>query len=230
MSCQAQSGEDKVVLNYFGEGFKGRFLDLGAYDGVSCSNTHGLVAAGWGGTLVEGGIAAFRDLAVHHGGRAELQLVHAVLCPAADARPLVQWWENAQAREGGFAAGWWAGLGSTTLSAQRDRMIELYGKPENWRRFWVRSLTVGSLVERCPGPYHFITIDTEGTSVELLTELNLPALQTRALCVEHNARTDHSARPGMQDYLRAKRYCAAHGLTVELFDNGVNAIFARPVG
>ena len=109
-------------------------------------------------------------------------------------------------------------------------MLEIYGKPENWRRFWVRPLTVGRLAERCPGPYDFVTIDTEGSSVGLLCEMPLQQWRCRVVCVEHNARTNHTARPGVQDYLRAKAYCSDHGLTVKLFDNGVNAIFARPVG
>ncbi|MBW2673481.1 MAG: hypothetical protein JRD89_08730 [Deltaproteobacteria bacterium] len=225
---RAQSGEDKIVFNYF-DGFVGRFLDIGAYDGVACSNTYALTRNGWGGTLVEGGIAAFCALRANHTGEG-LQLVHAVMAQAAAVRPLIEWWENAQERPGGYEAGWWAGLGSTTMSAQRDRMLELYGKPENWRRFWVRPLSTGRLIERCPGPYHFITVDTEGSSVPLLCELDLAALQTQVVCIEHNAETDHDLLATFLDYDQAKQHCSSHGLSVELFNNGVNAIFARPLG
>jgi len=226
MTLQAQTGEDELVLRYFGKGFVGRFLDIGACDGIRCSNTYALGEAGWSGTLVEGSISAFAQLVRHFGKNKRLQLVHAVV--AAGAGRVIPWWENATKFEGGFETGWAIGLASTTIDAQHELMIKIYGHRESWRKFWVISLPLASLVEVCPGPYDFVTIDTEGTSADVLCDLDLSALGTSLVCVEHNAGSDHTATPGPRDYEVSKQYCAKHGLTDELLNNGVNSIFAKP--
>ncbi len=49
----AQHGEDLVVWRFFNGRRDGVFLDVGAYDGVSFSNTLALEELGWTGVLVE---------------------------------------------------------------------------------------------------------------------------------------------------------------------------------
>ena len=48
----SQYGEEKIILDYFKD-FQGRFLDVGAYDGKTFSNTYALAERGWEGVLVE---------------------------------------------------------------------------------------------------------------------------------------------------------------------------------
>lgn len=48
----SQNDEEAVVGKFF-EGFTGRFLDVGAYDGIQMSNTRRLLEIGWEGVLVE---------------------------------------------------------------------------------------------------------------------------------------------------------------------------------
>lgn len=52
MTNYSQNNEQEIILNYFGD-FKGRFLDIGAYDGVGFSDTRALLELGWSGVLVE---------------------------------------------------------------------------------------------------------------------------------------------------------------------------------
>jgi len=54
----SQNDEEKFVCEYF-QGRTGRFLDIGAYDGVQLSNTRKLLELGWSGVLVEPGAANF---------------------------------------------------------------------------------------------------------------------------------------------------------------------------
>jgi FkbM family methyltransferase len=54
----SQNDEEKFVCEYF-QGRTGRFLDIGAYDGVKLSNTRKLLELGWSGVLVEPGAANF---------------------------------------------------------------------------------------------------------------------------------------------------------------------------
>jgi FkbM family methyltransferase len=48
----SQNNEQDVILNFFGS-HVGRFLDIGAFDGVELSNTRALAELGWSGIMVE---------------------------------------------------------------------------------------------------------------------------------------------------------------------------------
>lgn len=52
MKHYSQNNEQELILNYFGD-FKGRFLDIGAFNGVDLSDTRALLEVGWSGVLVE---------------------------------------------------------------------------------------------------------------------------------------------------------------------------------
>jgi hypothetical protein len=47
----SQNNEQEIILNFF-NGRIGRYLDIGAFDGVSMSNTLALVELGWQGTAI----------------------------------------------------------------------------------------------------------------------------------------------------------------------------------
>jgi FkbM family methyltransferase len=48
----SQNDEEDVILSFFDAGV-GRFLDIGAFDGISLSNTRALAERGWSGIMVE---------------------------------------------------------------------------------------------------------------------------------------------------------------------------------
>lgn len=52
-SCQIQSLPD-ILLSVFGEKNNGTFVEVGAYDGRTYSNTYGLARIGWRGLYIEG--------------------------------------------------------------------------------------------------------------------------------------------------------------------------------
>ena len=58
----SQNEEEKHILNYFYSKGSGTFLDIGANDGVTLSNTKALSDRGWSGVLVEPSPEAFRKL------------------------------------------------------------------------------------------------------------------------------------------------------------------------
>ena len=78
MTDYSQSGEQAAILEAV-EGLPvGRFLDIGAGDGESFSNTRALALAGWGGICVEPAAWAFDkliDLYADHGGVSCVQAV-----------------------------------------------------------------------------------------------------------------------------------------------------------
>jgi FkbM family methyltransferase len=183
----SQNGVQPVVLEIFGHQ-PGRFLDIGANDGLLYSNTLALVERGWSGVLVEPSPWVFSALRARHGSNPRLVLVHAAV---AVSYGLTRFWDSAN-RDGL----------STTERANRDaREHEAdFGAP-----FLVATVPVFELLSRLPGPLDFISIDTEGTSVDLLREFPLDTLRPRAVCVEHDGRVQECCE-----------FAAAHGYRLAL--------------
>lgn len=182
----SQNGEQEIILQYFGD-FVGRFLEIGACDGLLVSNTLALVERGWSGLMVEPSPRAFIALRDRHGSNPKLTLVHAA---AGGDYGLVKFWEESTI--GGY---------STTEQANRVKWRHLvaFAPP-----FYVPMIPVSSLLHNFPGPIDFLSIDTEGTSVDIFLAFpfggglverfggNEP--KPRAICVEHDGRIDECLR------------------------------------
>lgn len=165
----SQKAEESYILRLVSDLPSGRFLDIGAYDGYHYSNTMALVERGWSGIMVEPGLHAFQELLVRHGGNERLTLIHA----AVDIEPkITQFWNN-------------HATFSTTLPSNRDRFIHEGFAPS----FWIPTITFGAILDKFPGPVDVLSIDTEGTSVDLLAP-GLALCGPRVVCVEHDGRTD----------------------------------------
>jgi len=55
------------------------FIDVGAYDGVTYSNTRALVDLGWSGLMIEPGLTAFQQLLRNYADIERVTLIHAAL-------------------------------------------------------------------------------------------------------------------------------------------------------
>lgn len=58
----SQNDEERFILEFFKFQPTGRFLDVGAFDGISISNTRRLLELGWSGVLVEPMWTSFDNL------------------------------------------------------------------------------------------------------------------------------------------------------------------------
>lgn len=168
MSMYSQYEEEKYILEAVGSE-PGRFLDIGAFDGKTFSNTYRLVELGWSGLLVEPATAAFAALVALHGGNEKLTLIHAAV---GLERCMVKFWDSPDAV-------------STTSEAHYDRWKQA---TEYSGCFYVPQITLGEIFNQFGGPFHFVNIDTESTSADLFLSFPLSAIQPRAMCVEHDGR------------------------------------------
>jgi FkbM family methyltransferase len=197
----SQNDEERLVLDFFGS-FRGRFLDVGAYDGKTFSNTRALALAGWGGVAVEASACAARKLEALYADRSDVLALHAALTEVDNGNH-VELWETPDAL-------------STTETAHREK----WGAYTRFERILVPSISVPALVGKLGEPYHFVSVDTEGTSVPLAIVL-LRHLEARwpgfvaLACVEHDGRFDE-LRAAFEP-LRFR----------ELARNGENLLFGR---
>ena len=191
----SQNDEEAVIKKFFGEA-KGRFLDLGAYDGRSLSNTHALALRGWSGVAVEASPLAHLALRETYKGRSDIECVCAAV--TADLDGSIMLWESADAL-------------STTVSAN----YEVWKKSAKFNEVRVPAVSLKTFLEAHPGPYDFVSVDTEGTSAELALLMPWAELGTRLVCVEHDGR-----------YGDLTRTLGAIGFSV-LSYNGENVLLGR---
>ncbi len=202
----SQTNEEKLVQEYF-NGRKGTFLDLGANDGVTLSNTRALALAGWDGTLVEMLPVCIRKLSNTYRDRPDIQIIDKAIGPYDGFGPLYESGDHLGKGD--------HGLLSTIVKVETER----------WRNTKFSKFTEGQ-VEYLSIPtffsmlqfdtYHFISIDIEGMDWDVLKKLDLTGFGCEFLCVEFN-----NKEPGK--YIE---YCRQFGLT-EVARNPMNLMFAK---
>ena len=169
----SQSQEEKWILDAVGDR-SGSFLDIGANDGHFASNTLALVEKGWPGVLVEPS-RAFDNLLARHGRNQRLRLVHAAV---GVSHRLAPFWE--------------AGLLSTS---EARNYMNWRGQVEFSEPFYVPQATVVELVDEFPaildgGKLLVVSIDTEGTSVEIFERWPWDRVKPLVIVLEYDDRLD----------------------------------------
>jgi FkbM family methyltransferase len=164
----SQGDEERAILEFFGNSPDGMFLDIGAWNGVTFSNTRRLVEMGWGGVLVEPSANAFRDLLW---SCKEHPRVTCVCVAVTLYGGWVEFWQTDDAL-------------STTDLEHRDKWVR--GFNVDFRPSILFAVTPAQLLNRFPGPYDFLKIDVEGKLNRDLTLefISMNAASARLLCVE----------------------------------------------
>lgn len=166
----SQNDEEPQILAYFG-GYVGRFLDLGANDGQTLSNSRALVLRGWEGVLVEPSPVAFGKLSSLYPSSQKL-----LNCAVGESSGEVEFFENPDT------------LVSTAIVGEMDR----WGRG-TFSKTKVKMVSVGELMQMCPSPFDFVSIDCEGLDVPILRGLVPFCQDTRLFCVEHNSVSERKA-------------------------------------
>lgn len=166
----SQHKEQAHILRYF-RGATGTFLDIGANDGRTFSNTHALALAGWRGVCVEPTPVAFESLSTTYADRPDIQRVEAAIT-AADGRVKMQ-------------------VASDTLVSSLD--VRAPGSWEGYNFTWteieVEGLSFATFLERSAyKTFDFVNIDAEGHDLTILAQMDLSALGCRCLCIEHGGK------------------------------------------
>lgn len=188
----SQHDEERVILKLCGE--NGRFLDIGAWDGVTFSNTRALAEKGWGGCLVEPSQVPYEALQKLYGGNEKYVLINAAV---ALERGVIDLWESEDA--------------VSTTQFKHYEQWKNHAKFTGRRR--VKAITVPDILVGL-GAFNFVSIDTEGTSVDLLKSLDMANMRPTAVCVEHDQRK-----------VEIRNYAESCGYKV-VYENGENVILA----
>lgn len=169
----SQNKEQDVILEYF-HGYKGVFIDIGANDGSTFSNTRALAELGWDGVLVEPSPKAFKKLKkLYQTLPGEFYLFDMAL-GTSDGK--VTFYESGKLIGEDDIA-----LVSSLLEKETHR----FSKATTYNITEVKCFTWNTFVKRLQIPhFDFVSIDIEGLEIEVLRQIDLS--KTKMICIETN--------------------------------------------
>lgn len=198
----SQNLEQEIILEYL-QGKIGTFLDCGANDGVTLSNTRALAELGWAGVLIEASPKAFKRLQENYPNSLKHHLYNFALGSFNGI---------ADFNESGSL------LGSDDIalvSTMNESEMNRFKKAVTYDRVEAKCLTWETFIEGCPiKHFDFISMDIEGSELEVLPFMDLS--KTYLICIEWNGRYDLKAE--YEKYL--------NGFTL-IHTNGENLIYGR---
>ena len=163
------AGEDDAVALYFeGIGMPcGRFLDIGAANGITLSNTHLLAQKGWTGVCIDANAQELFNLNNLYWDNPKVEIVQGLIC---DGHGLREFWNAKEANT------------STSSRRMQERGRQRVGA----RQCWVAGFTLDDVWERFGSNFDFISIDLEDGSVPVMRQLPQRVLDSaKVICVEH---------------------------------------------
>lgn len=205
MRNYSQNNEQALIAQYFqGKRQKGHFLDIGANDGVTLSNTCALALKGWEGVYIEPSPAALSKLYANLESTFPDWQSRFEVCEVAITNttgPITMWDSGKHLSENDRA------LLSTT---KREEVKRWKGTAE-FTEIQVEGRTWADL--RLEGPFHFVSIDAEGVDLDIMQQIDFADLDTEMLIIEYN--NDRQVKRAMVEEAQK------HGLSLwrENFEN-----------
>ncbi len=200
-----QYEEGKFLHEYFKQE-TGVFLDIGANDGKTLSNTYDLFLRGWMGVLIEPSPKAFTRLSKLYQDLGMELHQKAIVTHPEDS---VSFWESTEHLTNADVA-----LLSSTIHSEISKWSKT---PTTFQEITVPCCTLQTVLDESKyKQFDFISIDTEGLDYEILLKVDPISLGLKALCVEYNG-----IQP--EKYIQ---YMSGYGFKLGL-KNGVNLIFTK---
>lgn len=161
----SQYNEEEIVLHYFSNRVAS-FLDIGAWDGITLSNTRALSILGWSGVLVEPCPSAFVELLKNTKAFPKLICVNAAVSKCREVRKF-----HMQSEWGG------------TLN---DKVLSTCGRI-TVQDYYLSTISPSDLEEigiKENMEFEFVSIDAEWMDLEILTACEMLLKRTELLCIE----------------------------------------------
>jgi len=163
-----QNGEDYLIWHFFDFKKRGFFLDIGAHDGVALSNTKSFEEQGWQGICVEPTPEVFAACQ-----QVRRRVVNAA-CVGDDRKTV----ELRVDRTGLFA-----GIQTDEAHAARDYETWGAGGPD-FETMTVPAMRAAELLGPDEPAIDFVSVDVEGSEIDVLDGLDLTRNRPRLLVLE----------------------------------------------
>jgi len=168
----SQNDEERWIVNHFQNinPAQSRFLDIGAYDGKTFSNTLRLAELGWNGLCIEPAPSCFLGLMGVHKDNPRVELLNAAVIPGNAAKILPFHDSNGDA-----------------VSTLVDAHVVKWQASAKFRKFYIPALPIGAVFAQFGTGFEFLNLDVESLNIELFRELPLAQMPSlRLICVEHD--------------------------------------------
>lgn len=173
---RSQNREEEVILEYF-KGYVGTFIDLGANDGLTFSNTRALAERNWRGILIDADPDAFAKLEKLY---LEYKGLYTYNYAISDynGKKILQ--KSSSLLKNGDT-----GLVSTFNASEMERFKKIvqYTPVEVQCYTWRTALNRWAIQE-----FDMISMDIEGEEMKVLPDMDLS--KTKLICIEHNGKQE----------------------------------------
>ena len=186
LQIKSQNLQDLITLDLFGFKNNGIFIEAGACDGILNSNTYLLEKEfSWSGLLVEPLNDYFIELKKNRNVNCENYALYSN--NSKDAKFLMTDLNDLSTLKG---------FETTDIHDEnRKKNMEIS----------VKTVTLAHLLDNLsfPNEIDFLSLDTEGSELEILKAFNFEKYIIKVICVEHN---QNKNRKLIQEYLEQKKY------------------------
>lgn len=186
-----QYDEEPVILKNLPE--SGRLLEVGAWNPITFSMSRALIEKGWSAVLVEPSPGPFLGFVKEYKDNPNITLVNALVGTGGFRMKKFYCTEDA-------------------LSTTDVKATEKWGGVKNFREIIVCEAPMEHVAT---GNFDFVSIDTEGTSVDILKAIRPDTLMAKLICVEHDRRMNE-----------INKEFAKRGFKI-IHENGTNVIAKR---
>ena len=181
----SQYNEEEIILDYFKNKGTGTFLDIGANDGISYSNTYQLSLNGWNGVCVEPSRTVFPYLQNLYKNNTNVDLYNFGISDVLQQLDL----HINSAPQGGIP-----GILSTLHENEKSRFFGYEWVPEKCDFVTFDFLHKISKYKT----FDFINIDCEGHDYVVLSQIDLNDVFCNLISIEHNG--NQEVRQSYIDY------------------------------
>lgn len=187
----SQYNQDRIVLQHHNNKKEGYFVEIGASDGILLSNCYLLEKYhGWRGVCIEPIPYKFSQLKKN---RSSLCFDKAIFSKSGEVV------EFSVHKYGSHENDGLSGI-TEFLDKHRTQVLQ------NETRIQVQTLTLNDLLDEVQAPrfIEYLSLDTEGTELEILKSVDLDKYMFGIMTVEHNF--IDSKRQEIKEYLESKNY------------------------
>jgi FkbM family methyltransferase len=183
----SQHGEDAVLWSLFDFKLDGTFVEIGAHDGKSLSNSYFFESIGWHGVLVE---PEPKNFALCCRNRPFSKCINAAVVAGTQKKSVLLKRIKDQPM-----------LSYVSTSSNHKRRVERTGSAVD--EIEVKAVDFQQLIPKNFGAIDFISIDTEGNEFEILRTIDFEKYSPLALVVEENMKAVDNR---IETYLKKQGY------------------------